>query len=313
MTIERHATANGAHLEIRKRDITASVIGALFNCHPDKTALRLYTEKRGVSFEDKDNAAMRRGRWLEPSFPRALEDIRPQWQVEPAKVYLRDPELKLGATPDFFITGDSRGLGVLQAKTVGPDAFRKHWDNGREIPIWIILQNVTECLLAEQAFGQPTFGVIAAMTGFDYNISCELFDIAPNPSTRSEIVTRVWRFWNDVETGHEPEPDFDKDRETIQALFPREISGSARDLSGNNEIPVLLARRAALCDAIKRHEADCEAIETELKFLMAEAEAVTGVPGWRITYKTEHRKEYIVPAKSRRVLRIYDRREKEAL
>jgi hypothetical protein len=308
MAIERHATTNGAHLETRKLDVTASVIGGLFNCHPKETPLRLYSAKRGVEFADKDNPAMRRGRWLEPSFPRALEDVRPDWQVDPAKIYLRDPDLRLGATPDFFIAGDPRGLGVLQAKSVAPDVFRKHWSNGKDVPAWIKLQNATECLLAEAAYGKPTFGVIAALTVDAYDMQCELFDVPRDLAQREEIVARVKNFWKDVELGREPQPDFNKDREIIQALFPHEASGVVRDLSGNNELPMLLAQRIHLHEIIERNRAECEAIETEIKFLMGDAETAAGVDGWRISYKTTNFKGYTVEPRSSRVLRIYDKR-----
>jgi predicted phage-related endonuclease len=308
MPIERHTTENGAHLPIRRTDLTASIIGALFNCHPYVTALRLYAEKRGVEFPDIDNKAMRRGRWLEPSFPRALKDIKPEWEIEPANVYLRDPELRLGATPDFFLHGDPRGLGVLQAKSVAPSVFHREWANGQEVPAWIVFQNTTECLLAEEAYGAWTFGVVAALTVDAYDMQCHLFDVPRDLATREEIIARVKQFWNDVAAGREPEPDFAKDRDAVQALFPREVSGATRDLSGNNEIPVLLAERAELCEEIERKKAKCKMIETELKFLMGDAETMTGVPGWRATYKTINVAGYTVQPRSRRELRIYDRR-----
>ena len=66
--IERKTfTSRDEWLEWRKQDVTASSIGALFNCHPYTTALRLYAEKRGTDFLVEDNKAMRRGRWLEPA------------------------------------------------------------------------------------------------------------------------------------------------------------------------------------------------------------------------------------------------------
>ena len=96
MTIERREiTTREEWLQWRKQDITASSIGALFNCHPYTTALKLYTEKRGTEFVVEDNKAMRRGRWMEPAVAKAVEETRPEWQLFPAKEYLRDPELRL--------------------------------------------------------------------------------------------------------------------------------------------------------------------------------------------------------------------------
>ena len=47
----RQITSRDEWLQWRKQDITASVIGALFNVHPYKTALQLYVEKRDAEFE----------------------------------------------------------------------------------------------------------------------------------------------------------------------------------------------------------------------------------------------------------------------
>jgi hypothetical protein len=178
--------------------------------------------------------------------------------------------------------------------------------DGSEVPAWIAFQNATECLLAEQAYGQPTFGIVAALTVDAYAMECHLFDVPRDPQTREEIVARVKRFWEDVERGSEPEADFERDRQAIEALNPHERSGVVRDFSGHNEVPWLLAQRAELCERIKRDEARRESIETELKFLLGDAEMATGVNGWRITYKTTDFKEYTVAARSRRVLRIQE-------
>ena len=45
-------------------------------------------------------------------------------------------------------------------------------------------------------------------------------------------------------------------------------------------------------------------IDTELKYLMGDAERVEGVAGWRITYKIQNRKGYTVAPSSPRVLRV---------
>ena len=108
----------------RRADVaTASTTGALFGYHPWTTPLKLYTAARGVEFDERETKLMRRGRLLEHSVPAAVMEERPEWYVSPAGVYLRDPELRLGATPDFFVNDHSRTFGmrgVLQAKTTTP-------------------------------------------------------------------------------------------------------------------------------------------------------------------------------------------------
>lgn len=305
MPIERRTIIDREQwLEWRRTDVvTASTVGALFNCHPYVTALRLYVAARGVEFPDQDNAAMRRGRWLEPAVATAVREQRPDWKIEPGDCYLRDPDAKLGATPDFFIHGDPRGLGVLQAKTAAPHIFERDWDSGKSCPTWITFQAQTEALLAGAAFS-----VVAVLLVDPFRMDCHMIDVPVDAGLQAEIVRRACNFRDDVIAGREPQPDFEKDSDVIKLLAPTEVKGKAVDLSGNNQLPELLSARENIRARMEADKADCEVIETELRFLMGDAETITGLPGWRISYKTEPRKGYTVEPSTPRVLRIYDRR-----
>jgi hypothetical protein len=101
---QRNIVDRETWLQWRRDDVTASTVGALFGVHPYTTALRLYVEKRGVEFPSQDdNQVMRRGRWLEPSIGKAVSELRPEGSIYPPNLYLRDPALRRGGTPDFYI------------------------------------------------------------------------------------------------------------------------------------------------------------------------------------------------------------------
>ena len=306
--VERHEiTSREAWLELRKQDVTASTVGALFNCHPYTTALRLYAEKRGTEFVHEDNAAMRRGRWLEPAVAKAVEEMRPEWKLIPAREYLRDPELRLGATPDFYIESD-RGLGVCQTKTAAPSVYARDWAGGVEVPLWIILQASVEAMLAN-----ADFIVIAALLVDAHNMDISIHEMPRNRAAEQKIREAVAQFWSNVDRGIEPEPDFAKDADVIKAMWKRESEPIKMiDLSGNNAFRHLLAERAIMKDEIKFLEARCEDIESQLSYAMKDAGIATGLEGWRVTYKTSHFKGYTVPARDQRILRISDQREKQA-
>ena len=289
----------------RAQDITASTVGALLTDHPYQTSMRLWAEHRGVEFERKpESKFMRRGRKLERLVGEEVEELRPEWKAEPANAYYRDAELRLGATPDFFLLGDPRGRGVLQAKTAGPEVIAKKWDNGRVPPEWIVWQVRCEMLLTDSAFG-----VVAVLDPFNWD--CHIIEVAREAEAELALVAAVQRFWQHVALGVEPEPDFNRDADVIRALTKREQPGMVRDLSGNNELGEMLAARAMFKESIAGYEARCSAIETELKFLMGEAEQAIGLDGWRVTYKTQHRAAYNVPARDSRVLLIRDKREEQ--
>jgi predicted phage-related endonuclease len=305
MAIERRTIATREEwLEWRKQDVTASTVGALFNCHPYTTPLRLYAEKRGTEFLYEDNRAMRRGRWLEPAVAKAVEEERPSWRLEPASHYYRDPVRRLGATPDFYIHGDSRGLGVLQAKSVAPSVYAREWNDGAEAPLWILLQAVTEGMLVDAAFV-----AVAALLVDAHNMEVAIHEMPRNLAAEAKIVRAVEDFWTSVDQGIEPEPDFARDASTIRAMWRSEEPTSEIDLSGNNHIPALLEERALLKDSIKTAEERLEAIDSEIKYELKDAAVATGLNGWRVTYRTSHFKEYVVRARDVRILRITDQRE----
>lgn len=292
-------------LEWRKQDVTASAVGALFSAHPYITPLKLYVEKRGVEFENPDNAAMRRGRWLEPAVGKAVEELRPHWKLVPASVYLRDPDLRLGATPDFFIEGDERGPGVLQAKTIAPSVYAREWRDGAEVPFWIIGQCATETMLADAAFG-----VVAGLLVDAHAMDVVIHEIPRHPAAEEKIKSAVHEFWQRVEQGREPEPDYGRDADVVRMLYPHEVPGRVLDVNGDNSLPVLLDERLTLQAQIKAFEHRVDEIDTELKFKMADAESITGLPGWRVTYKSTDRAGYTVQPKTIRTLRVFDKRER---
>lgn len=304
--IERYAVTDRAEwLDRRKQDVTASAVGALFNCDPYKTALRLYVEKRGVIFPENDNKAMRRGRWLEPAVGKAVEELRPGWKLAPATEYLRDPERRIGATPDFYIHGDERGLGTLQAKTVAPSVYASEWANGQTVPLWISLQSTTEAMLAD-----AKFSAVAVLLVDPHNMDCVIQELPRHPEAEAKIIAAVAEFWRMVEAGEEPAPDFNRDADVIKAIYAREQEGKAIDLTGNNRAIELLERRSKFKDMVSEINTELEAIDAELKHMIGDADHVVGLNGWKVTFKTSDVKEYTVPARSQRVLRVTDKREK---
>jgi predicted phage-related endonuclease len=306
--IERRPITDRAEwLEWRKPDVTASTVGGLFGCHPYVTALRLYAEKRGTEFEPLDDSKiLRRGRWLEPAIGKAVRELEPSLQVTPSNDYYRDPDLRLGATPDFLLVDQygSGRLGIMQCKTAAPHIYQRDWQGGKEPPLWVLLQAATEMLLAE-----AEFAVVAVMVVDPFSLDVNISRFERTAAVEDKIIRQVTKFWQMVEAGEEPEPDFGRDDAVIRALHPRAERGSLLDLRSSNEVMDMLVRRAEANEKIKELEREKGMIEAELRYRLGEHETAL-VEGFKITYKNVHLPERIIPESNNRQLRIYDQRAK---
>jgi predicted phage-related endonuclease len=293
---------------LRQKHVTASIVAALpaFHCHPYKTPLKLYMEKRGLYLPERDNKVMRRGRIFEPAVPKAVSEERPEWCLEEVAAYFYDEQERVGATPDYWIFGDMRGRGVLQCKTLNRDAYETEWLDGTEAPRWIVLQVRLETMMTGAAFG-----AIAGLTVESYDPKLALIDVPREAAAEQEIMEAVRAFWHDVDAGNEPDPIYGADSEQIRRLTGQEQPGATFDAAGRNDLPDLLEQRALLKARMNRDEARCTEIEDEIRFTMGGAERIVGLPNWSITYKTRTRAARFVPANSWRQLDIRDKRPKQ--
>ena len=108
---------------------------------------------------------------------------------------------------------------------------------------------MTEALLTEAEFAAVAVWVVER-----YEENVHIIDLPIDPIRQARIVAAVTKFRDDVEHGREPQPDFEKDAAVIAALSPHETPGTVRDLSGNNSLPELLARREALHERMKQRQ-----------------------------------------------------------
>lgn len=276
-------TSRGQWLALRQRDITASRIGALFDCHSFLTREGLCAGLRGenVAF---DNAAMRAGRILEPAVAAAVAEEKPDWQITKATTYHRLPDHRLGCTPDFFVGDD----GLIQAKTVSPQEWEK-W--GCKVPFFYTLQTLTELLVTGREWG--VLAVLVRSPSFPLY----LFDVPRHAAAEERILGAVADFWRAYDAGEFPRAA------PVDGLAEAFDDGSHCDLSADNSLPELLFERERLKGSISHDEKRVEEIDEEIKAKVGAAR--TGwLPGWLISYATQHRKETIIPAKDIRVLRI---------
>jgi predicted phage-related endonuclease len=299
--IEKHQMTNHAQLHgLRKFDVTASTAPALVGVSPFMSPLALYLLKAGILAEDpEETPPMRRGRLLESVAAQILCEDRPDWKIQyPVGLYFRDPEARIGCTPDCLVTDENGKTGVVQIKSVERTMFSKWRENDGTFspPLHVVLQALVEGFLTDADWA----AVAPLVIGF--GVELPLINIPLHAGAFARIKEEVAKFWDRVARKDPPPPDYARDGKLIAKLFP-ESDGHIIDLSSDNMLPELVVQDRALADEIKERKDRREAIKSEILMKLGTASGAT-FQGGRITANTVHRKGYYVAATSYRDLRI---------
>lgn len=281
-----------AWLRARGKDVTASVVGALFGVHDFTSPYELWAVKTGrVPREDQETDAMRRGRLLEPVAVQILREDHPDWQIEYStaeQTYYRDPALRLGATPDVIVNCPRRGKGIVQIKSVEQGVYRRKWldeDGNAEAPLWIALQAILEAHLT----GATWAAVCPLVIGFGVEAPMIEIPLDHMPAIIDQMAEKSAEFWAMVAEDREPPVDYERDAALIDALYS---IGDAREevaLIGEADIEVAIAGAIKAKDDALRAEAARIRYEAEIKAAMGSAEIAHLTGGRRITWKTHRR------------------------
>lgn len=305
MSIERiPITDEQAWLDKRKHYITASEVAALYGCHRFMTIADLYALKKGALPDKPQSKVLKRGKAMEQVCADAVGEKHPNWKIYKANQFLADDERKMGATPDFYIQEINRHsverspTGVLETKIVARSAFEREWSDDLP-PLDVILQTTQQMLLAE-----ADFGAVGVLVIGEYEFECHVYDIPRHKPTEDKLIKTVAEFWQAFKAGKMPEFDYAKDKAAIKALFAEPIVGKSVDMSHDNRLFDLLAKREQWKDQASALETLIETSENEIKAKIGDAEIVRCGP-WEATYKIQHVKAEtkLRAAYSKRVLR----------
>lgn len=264
-------------LAMREQDVTSTEVAALFGASPYLTEFELYHRKIGaLSSEVEENERMRWGKRLEAAIAEGVaEDLG--LIVEPFKTYMRIPELRMGSSFDYKIVGlredwegdetfrdlfREHGPGVMEIKNIDGLSFKRNWLDGDEIeaPLHIEIQ-----VQHQLEVSGLKWGIIAPLVGGN----------TPKPIARikdedvaAAIRTKVAEFWQRVDQGIEPDPDFLKDASAIGQLYGND-DGTEVDMSDN-------AYLAALCDEYQQAGKEERAAADRKRALKAEILTIIG-------------------------------------
>ena len=275
-------TSHDQWLAARSQDVTASVAAALLGIHPYCTSYELWARKTG-RMPDQDVVPtitddsiifppMMRGANLEAAALAMLPRLRPDW-INPevtngelyndGRVYFRDEAARIGATPDAIRVCPEHGLGIVQIKTVEANAWKRSWindDGGIEPPLWIVIQAIIEAHMVGAKWARIGALVVGGELAF------HLIDVPLHTAIVERIKQETAAFWEMIERGEVPEPDYSADADTIRKLYAPNPKAEPVDLSADNALPELLDRR----EALKVREADGALASRERKPIDAE-------------------------------------------
>jgi predicted phage-related endonuclease len=282
-------------LAMRQDYLTASDIGAAAGLDEYKSPLRLYAEKQGTVPNVAETSTMRRGLMFEAAAIAYLQADHPDWKIERPNKFYCDDALLLGCTPDALVHVDGVMLNC-QIKTIGLPAYER-WHGVP--PLKYQLQVACENMLTNSAGG-----ILAVLVVSTFDAFVQTFDVPRHPDAEAAIVNIAKDFWASVDAGHPPAADYARDADTLAALFPpRHDVPVPLDLSQDNRIGPLLARRELLKAVEKRAKERAEALDAELVEKLAGAELAIA-PGWKITRKLQTRPEKLVKASTFPVMKI---------
>lgn len=314
MSTEKIPIMNEAQWQaLRKQDVTASVAGALLGVHQYTTAYGLWAQKTGALTEEPAAPAisadrgsysvsdLERGHLLEPVVFELIRRAKPTWRVDRADAYYRDPDARLGATPDAFAVDPARaGVGVIQVKTVSEHAYRRKWRDpdtrGVELPLWIGVQAAVEAHLTG-----ASWAAVAAMV-VDHKLTLQMIDIPLQPALIERVRIETARFWSLVESGGTPPVDYGRDASALLRVHAQD-NGEEIDLTGDNRLAELLADRAVRSARKSEDDDALKAINAEIIHKLGNA-STARCGGALITAKTVRRKEYVAKASTYRTIRV---------
>lgn len=223
-------------LELRTRDITSTDVAALFGLSPYKTAFELYHEKlAGERVAFKANERMKWGNRLESAIAYgAAEDHG--FTVRPLKVYMRDPDLRIGSSFDFEILSEQYGHGIMEIKNVDGLVYKRNWrDDGAgniEAPEHIELQVQHQMLVS----GYKYCAIVAMVGGNTTKVAYRKAD----PAIGQAIREKATEFWERVAAKDAPTADYSRDADLIAQLYSQVNAGELVDTKDDDVLASLV-------------------------------------------------------------------------
>jgi putative phage-type endonuclease len=256
-------------LELRKQDVTSTETAALFGISPYMTAFELWHRKHDnldVEFQMNDRVVW--GQRLQDSIAAGIFADQ-GWIGHKKTEYMRDPDLRMGASFDFeFMHIDGEGQ-LLEIKNVDSLVFKEGWIvEGEDVQAPPHLELQVQQQLALTGYKAAWLG---ALIGGNRVV---LIRRIPDPVVIESIKSRIKAFWTSIQNDTEPKPDFGRDSDFIARLYSFAEPGKVFNADDRVNKLAFAYKRAA--EEAKAAEEKKDAARAEILTLIADAEKVVG-------------------------------------
>ncbi len=251
-------------LQLRKRGIGGSDIGAIAGLNPFSSPLDVFLDKIGESTDKEVTDRMEIGTLMEPVVAEMAARRNPHWRVQRRNAMFQHSEHPWAlANIDRLVFDPDAGKGIMECKTGGWRRL-KEWDND-EAPDYQKAQ-----LYWYQGIVGVEWGVMAGIFDQQYRQFLVPFD----QEIFGYLLQIAEDFWHHVETRTPPPLDGSAASTKLANALYRQ-SNPGKTISLPTEAAALIAQWNVAKAEVKAAEARKDAAENRLKQLLADAECGT--------------------------------------
>jgi putative phage-type endonuclease len=286
-------------LSLRSKNINSTEVSALFNCNPYMTHYELWHLKKGLIQDSfSENERTKWGTRLQDSIAYGVAEDR-GWKIQKMEEYMYDPNYRIGSSFDFFIPILKETLqpALLEIKNVDSLAFKNGWivDDNSEIesPLHIELQLQHQMFIA--GFNKA---YIAALVGGNTPV---ILERDRDEEVVKNILKKCEEFWKSIDMGIPPEPNFEKDFDTIKEVY--KVAKKAKAIEGNSKIKELAEEYSRLNERAAEIDKKKESIKGQLLLYMSDAEYIIG-DGFKVSAGLVSKKEHTVKSSVSRQVKV---------
>ena len=224
------------NLGVRNDFIGGSDIAAIVGEHPTMSNLTVFLDKTGQGVPFDGGEFVEWGHRLEAPILDAWAEANPDVIVAHMKGTWKHPDIPyLGASPDGLVFGDSRGLGVLEAKNVSV-WFQDEWED--DTPA----RNIVQVLHNASVLGATWCEVVGLIGGNE--LRRFKFEVADCTALVAAFQTQCSAFWKYVALGEAPPAQLahQATKKELALVNPADFSRDEIELTDDGVLDALAIR-----------------------------------------------------------------------